>query len=117
MHFVGVRQLQDYSCGRDSLGVRHTRPDTTTPVIYIYIHTIYTVSQYQRLDDVPSDCPCDWQMGGKKKERAAGKQTHVKRSESRGRGRDSEDATNEMSCTSSEKRRLAHTREQLRPTR
>ena len=23
--------------------------DTTTPVIYIYVHTIYSVSQYQRL--------------------------------------------------------------------
>jgi len=37
---VRFRQLQDYSCGGDSLGVRHTRPDTTTPVISIYIHNL-----------------------------------------------------------------------------
>jgi hypothetical protein len=29
--------------------VRHKRLDTTTPVIPIYTHTIYSVSQYQRL--------------------------------------------------------------------
>ena len=64
--------------------------------IYIYIHTIYSVSQYQRLDDVPSDCSCDWQMGKKR-----GKSRKGSKAE-----RDSEEPeseTNALSGTSSEK--------------
>jgi hypothetical protein len=71
------------------------------------------VSQYQRLVDKPSDCPCDWQMGGKKKDRAA-QETQAKPA---ARGRDSEVAESEtsaMSGTSLDKRRLAQTREELR---
>ena len=72
------------------------------------------MSQYQRLVDKPSDCPCDWQMGGKKKDRAAQETLVAKPAP---RGRDSEDAGSETSMksgTSSEKRRLAQTRAELR---
>ncbi len=40
---VRFRKLQDYSCGGDSLGVRHRKLDTTTPVISI-IPTHYMLS-------------------------------------------------------------------------
>ena len=68
------------------------------------------MSQYQRLVDGPSDYPCDWQMGGKKKDRAA-QETLVAKPAAR--GRDSEDAGSETSAmigTSLDKRRLAQTR-------
>jgi len=84
----------------------------TTPVIYIYIHTIYSVSRYQRLDDVPSDCPCDWQMGGKKDHKTG--RADKAGTAACGRDSDVESETSVMSGTSSEKRRLAQTREQLR---
>jgi hypothetical protein len=84
---------------------------------YLYTYTLYTqcLSIREWLLKF-SDCSCDWQMG-KKKGRGSGKQTHAKRSESRERGRDSEDEESEtiaMSGTSSDKRRLAQTREDLR---
>ena len=66
---------------------------------------------------MPYDCPCDWQMGGKKtgrEGRAAGRATKARPVTS---GRDSEDAESEtgaMSGTSSEKRHLAQTRAALR---
>ena len=72
------------------------------------------MSQYQRLVDGTSDYPCDWQMGGKKKDRAAQETLVAKPAP---RGRDSEDAGSETSMksgTSSEKRRLAQTRAELR---
>jgi hypothetical protein len=84
---------------------------------YLYTYTLYT--QCFSIRDWLlrfSDCSCDWQMG-KKKGHSSGKQTHAKRSESRERGRDSEDAESEtsaMSGTSSDKRRLAQTRSELR---
>ncbi len=69
------------------------------------------MSQYRRLAATFSDCSCDWQMGkkkGKDKSRAGSKIDP-------GRDSDAEDSeTSEMNGTSSEKRRLAHTREQLR---
>ena len=70
------------------------------------------MSQYQRLDDVPSDCPCDWQMGGKK-DRQTGRAGKA-RPAARGRDSDAESETSVMSGTSSEKRLLAQTRDQLR---
>ena len=70
------------------------------------------MSQYQRLDDVPSDCPCDWQMGGRK-DRKTGRPAKAGTA-ARGRGSDAESETSVMSGTSSEKRLLAQTRDQLR---
>jgi hypothetical protein len=78
--------------------------------IYIYIleHTLYTQCLSIR-DRLPrfSDCSCDWQMGKKR-----GKSRKGSKAE-----RDSEEeesATSQMSGTSSEKRRFAETREELR---
>jgi hypothetical protein len=75
------------------------------------------VSQYQRLVDVPSDCPCDWQMGEKKTGREGHEAGRATKARPAARGRDSEDAESEtsaMSGTNSDKRRLAQTREEFR---
>ena len=69
------------------------------------------MSQYRRLAATFSDCSCDWQMGkkkGKAKSRAGSK---IDPGSDSGAA-DSE--TSEMSGTSSEKRRLAQTRAELR---
>ena len=66
---------------------------------------------------MPSDCPCDWQMGGKKTGREGREVGRATKARPVARGRDSEDAESEtsvMSGTGSEKRRLAQTREDLR---
>ena len=76
------------------------------------MHTIYSVSQYQRLAAKFSYCSCDWQMGKKKaKSRAGSKVAPAPRGR---RSEDEESESGDLSGTSSETQRLFDTRAELR---
>ena len=73
------------------------------------------MSQYRRLAATFSDCSCEWKMGKKKGHAKSQAKSHAGSKIDPDRDSDAADSeTSEMSGTSSEKRRLAHTREQLR---
>jgi len=76
------------------------------------MHTIYSVSQYQRLAAKFSDCSCDWQMGKKKAKSRAGSKVAPAARDRRSEGEESE--SGDLSGTSSEKQRLFETRAELR---